>query len=181
MTAQKQFPSLKPGLLAAAGLLSLLAGSGCAFHQRNVVLDPIGPAPGVVASAASPGTLVVFSAFTPEPDMHNSPYRRRYSDYRVLSADSTQQVQTVHNDRGVQIGGPQKVSLPAGEYCVEARANGYDDVTVPVLIRAAETTTVHLEGSVWWPRSSQIFTSNPVRLPGGEIAGWRASYAGDKP
>jgi hypothetical protein len=181
MIAAKQFPSLKTGFMAAAIVLSLLAGTGCAFHQRNVVLDPIGPAAGVVTSAASPGTLVVFSAFTPEPDINNSPYRRRYSDYRVLTADGRQQVQTVHNDRGVQVGGPQKVTLPAGEYRVEARANGYGQVMVPVVIRTGEITTVHLEGSVWWPRSSPIFASNPVRLPGGEIAGWRASYAGDRP
>ncbi len=64
---------------------------------------------------------------------------------------------------------------PAGTYRVLARANGYGLAPVPVAIRPGQVTTLHLEGSVWWPVKSPIFNSNPVRLPGGEIIGWRAA------
>jgi hypothetical protein len=71
--------------------------------------------------------------------------------------------------------GPKRVQLPVGTYCVIARANGYGVVTVPVIIRADQVTTVHLEGSPSWQNLSQLSRSNSVRLPDGAIAGWRAS------
>ena len=71
--------------------------------------------------------------------------------------------------------GPKRVQLPVGTYRVVARANGYGVVTVPVIIRADQVTTVHLEGGPSWQNRSQLGQSNPVRLPDGEIAGWRAS------
>ncbi len=81
----------------------------------------------------------------------------------------------VHNDSGKLAEGPEKLELPAGKYLVLARANGYGLVRVPVVIRRGQTTTLHLEGSVWWPASTGIGTSNPVRLPHQEIVGWRAA------
>lgn len=62
-----------------------------------------------------------------------------------------------------------------GACCVVARANGYGVVTAPVSIRADQVTTVHLEGGSSWQNPSQLSQSNPVRLPDGAIAGWRAS------
>jgi hypothetical protein len=62
-----------------------------------------------------------------------------------------------------------------GAYLVAARANGYGKVIVPVVIRANQVTRVHLEGSPAWPNGRELAKSNPVLLPGGEIAGWRAS------
>ncbi|MCX6923340.1 MAG: hypothetical protein NT154_09055, partial [Verrucomicrobia bacterium] len=61
-----------------------------------------------------------------------------------------------------------------GAYRVAARANGYGEVIVPVVIRDNQVTRVHLEGSPAWPNGWELANSNPVRLPGGEIAGWRA-------
>jgi len=52
--------------------------------------------------------------------------------------------------------------------------NGYGTVTVPVTIKPNRLTTVHLEGGTWWPSRSPIFESEPVRLPDGQIVGWRA-------
>ena len=83
----------------------------------------------------------------------------------------------VDGDNGTRLAGPQKVELPVGAYCVIARANGYGVVTVPVIIQADQVTTVHLEGSPAWQNGSQLSQSNPVRLPDGEIAGWRAPSA----
>jgi len=121
---------------------------------------------------------MVFSALDPSADFNNSPYRHRYTDYHVYSPDETRLVKAVHNDTGKLVEGPARVQLPAGKYRVIARANGYGTVTVPVVIKANQTTTIHLEGSNWWPRSSLIFEANPVRLPSGQIVGWPALASG---
>ena len=84
-------------------------------------------------------------------------------------------MQTVRNANAASLEGPKRVQLPVGTYCVIARANGYGVVIVPVIIRADQVTTVHLEGGPSWQNLSQLSQSNPVRLPDGEIAGWRAS------
>jgi hypothetical protein len=118
--------------------------------------------------------LVVYSAFDPTPDLNRSPYRRRFTDYQIFSADGQQLIQLVNNNRETLVNTPPAVELATGSYRVVARANGYGPVTVPVVVKPGQVTTVHLEGSVWWPRSSPIFESNPVRLPKGEIVGWRA-------
>jgi hypothetical protein len=158
-----------------AAAIVLFAIAGCTSPQGPLVVDPIGPPPQSTLASAGKGALVVFSAFDPAPDLNRSPYRRRFTDYRIFSADGEHLIQTVQNDRETLLNTPPAVELAAGSYRVVARANGYGSVTVPVVIKPAQLTTVHLEGSVWWPRSSPIFASNPVRLPKGEIAGWRAN------
>jgi hypothetical protein len=152
--------------------LLIVCGPGCSSTPRHLVLAPIGPPPGLSLETSSPGSLQVFSALDPSPDFNASPYRYRHTDYQVYSADGTNLVHTVCNDTGKAAGGPARVELPTGRYQVVARANGYGPVTVPVVIRAGQVTTLHLEGSHWWPRSSPIFEANPVRLPGGQIVGW---------
>jgi hypothetical protein len=156
-------------LLVAASLLA-----GCVSQPHGLVLDPIGPPNPQLAGAGSRGTLVVFSAFDPHGDFNDLPYLRHYTDYRIVSADGTLQ-QSIHNSNGPSLDGPKSVELPVGIYRVEAHANGYGLVTVPVVIQANQTTTVHLEGSASWPNNRALLGSNPVRLPDGEIAGWRAS------
>jgi hypothetical protein len=165
-----------PGSSPAAflPLLALAALVGCASPKQALVLDPIGPEPRSASGSAAQGSLVVFSAFDTTADWNRSPYRRRFTDYQILSADGNHVVQLVQNNRETLLNNPPAVGLPAGSYRVVARANGYGTITAPVVIKPGQTTTVHLEGSVWWPRSSPIFASNPVRLPKGEIAGWRA-------
>jgi hypothetical protein len=49
-----------------------------------------------------------------------------------------------------------------------AQANGYGTVPVPVVIRADQVTTVHLEGGASWPNNAALVGSNPVRLPDGK-------------
>jgi hypothetical protein len=83
-------------------------------------------------------------------------------------------LRTVHNDNGELVEGPAEVSLAGGRYRVVALANGYGLVIVPVVIVRSQVTTVHLEGSPSWPDKQALLHSNPVRLPDGEIAGWRA-------
>jgi hypothetical protein len=150
---------------------------GCASPHGELALEPVGPPPYAVAGSGTQGSLVVFSALEPTANFNSSPYRRRHTDYRVFSADGKQLIQAVRNDTGKLLEGPERVGLPAGTYQVIARANGYGDVAVPVVIKPNQVTTVHLEGSTWWPRGSGILEANPVRLPSGEIVGWRADLS----
>ena len=110
----------------------------------------------------------------PAPSFNSITYRKQYTDYSVFPADGKDLVQAVHNDTGKLLEGPRTVELPAGNYRVIARANGYGTVTVPVRVKPNQLTTVHLEGGTWWPSKSPIFESEPVRLPNGQIVGWRA-------
>lgn len=160
-------------LLAATFLAGAALASGCAFHQHAVVLDTVGP-PSLQSATADPkGALAVYTAYDPNADFNDLPYLRQYTDYRILSEDG-KVLQAVRNNNGSVVEDPQKVELPVGKYRVIARANGYGTVTVPVVILAGRLTTVHLEGSASWPDNAALLKSNPVRLPHGEIAGWRA-------
>ena len=163
-------------LIAARLLVVAALLAGCVSRPHGLVLDPIGPPNPQSAGLGSNGTLVVFSAADPHADFNDLPYLRHYTDYKITCQDG-KLVQAVHNDNGSLLGGPKSVQLPVGAYRVVARANGYGVVTVPVIIRADQVTTVHLEGSPSWQDRSQINQSDPVRLPDGAIAGWRAPSA----
>jgi hypothetical protein len=166
-TRMKAFP-------VHSGLLVAVLICGCASFHRALVLGPVGPSPQPSSGSGQEGFLQVFSAFDPTPGFSGSPYHYYYTDYRVLSNDGSQLIKQVHNNSGKLLEGPKRVELPAGAYRVLARANGYGVVTVAVVIRPGQVTAVHLEGGTWWPASSPIFQSNPVRLPHGQIVGWRA-------
>jgi len=163
-------------MLAAAGLTA-----GCfSTPQRGLVLDPIGPPPVHASGPGLQGSLVVFSAFDPAPDPTGDPYRHPYSNYRIYSKDG-KIVQRVHNDNHALFDAPKEVPLPVDSYRVVAHANGYGIVTVPVVIRPGQRTTVHLEGSPAWADKAAFADSNPVCLPHGEIAGWRADTGSTSP
>jgi hypothetical protein len=161
-------------LIPAVLLIAAALVAGCVSPPNGLVLDPIGPTDSQSVGAGTNGTLVVFSAFDAHADFNDLPYLRHYTDYKITCRDG-RLVQTVHNANGTLLEGPKRVQLPVGAYCVIARANGYGVVTVPVIIQANQVTPVHLEGSPAWQNGSQLSQSNPVRLPDGEIAGWRAS------
>jgi hypothetical protein len=147
---------------------------GCASPGPSLVLDPVGPPPFASSGAGSTGTLMVYSAFEQGADFNSPYYRQQYTDYKILSTDG-KLLQAVHNDTGTILEAPKRIQLPVGTYRILAQANGYRRVMVPVVIRPQQLTTVHLEGSPAWPDRRELAKSNPVRLPDGEIAGWRAS------
>ncbi len=147
---------------------------GCASHRPGLVLDPVGPPPFTSSGAGSTGVLLVYSAYEQGAEF-NSPYdRRQHTDYKILSVEG-KLLQAVHNDSSTLMEAPKRVPLPVGSYRIVARANSYGELIVPVVILAQQVTTVHLEGSPVWPDGRELAQSNPVRLPHGEIAGWRAS------
>jgi hypothetical protein len=158
--------------LALLALCAAAALTGCVQGRRPLVLDTVGPAMANHSVVETNGSLVVFSAFDPTPHFSSLSYRIYYTDYRVLSEDGTL-LQSVQNDTGTALEGPKTVSLPPGKYCIVARANGYGRVTVPVLIEARRTTTVHLEGSAASETGASAVHEELVRLPDGRIVGWR--------
>ena len=150
--------------------------SGCATGKNGLVLNTVGPPLSQPTAASSTkGTLVVYSAFRRNADFNNSdPYRREYSDYKIFSPDG-KLLQRVHNNSGTILQDPVSVELPPGKYHVIARANGYGYVTVPVIVAARQNTILHLEGGGSWPDESAFDQTNAVRLPDGQIIGWKAA------
>ena len=150
--------------------------SGCASEPNTVALDAVGPAQVLKPGFASidQGTLVVYSAADPSPDFSaRDPYRPIYSNYEIYSMDG-RLLKKIHNNDDTMLQRPVGVGLPAGKYSVQARANGYGLVSVPVMIQAGRNTVVHLEGGSNFGNHPANDT-NMVRLPDGRIVGWRAS------
>ena len=147
---------------------------GCSSIRSGLVLDPVGPPPLASPGAGPTGTLMVYSAYEQGAEFNSPYYRRQHSDYQIFSADG-KLLQAVHNDSGTLLITPKRIELPVGTYRIVAQANSYGRVTVPVVIGAQQVTPVHLEGNPHWPNRPELAKSNPVRLPDGEIAGWRAT------
>jgi hypothetical protein len=161
-------------------ILALMATAilyaGCASEQNPVALDAVGPAQlsKPDPATADQGTLVVYSAANPQPDFGaRDPYRQVFSNYEIYSTDG-RLLKKIHNNDDTMLQRPVGVGLPAGKYTVQARANGYGLVSVPVMIQAGQNTVVHLEGGSNYGNHTASDT-NMVRLPDGQIVGWRAS------
>ena len=168
---------MKNNLIFAVGGMALLL-TGCATSHNGTVLDSVGPDPASnVNPAASNGTLLVYSAYEVNADFNSrDAHRPEYSDYRILTGDGRVQ-QVVHNNTETILQRPNQVALPAGNYRVVAKANGYGVLTIPITIKAGETTFVHLQGGVAWPDHPAFDQSNAVRLPDGEVVGWKSAVA----
>jgi hypothetical protein len=148
---------------------------GCAASDHSLPIACVGPAPDTAADrVAAKGMLMVYSAYTVTADFDRRDiHRPEYSDYRLLAADGTA-LQRVANTSGTILQRPKLVALPPGQYRVVACASGYGWVTVPVRIQAGQTTIVHLQGGVAWPGQPEFTSANAVRLPNGEIVGWKS-------
>jgi len=155
-------------------LLACLLGaaSGCAIGRQTILTTPVGPAPSALASTSQKGQLAVFSALdrgTPGDPEYATPH---HSGYSLLSADGTR-LRYVYNRVSTFNEAPELVTLSPGIYKVTAAASAFGKVTVPVLIEAGKTTSVHLDGSELsgWSRG---VGSEFVSLPDGLVIGWRA-------
>ena len=116
---------------------------------------------------------MVYSAYDVDANWNaRDPRRPVYSDYKIFSEDGML-LRSVHNDSGTILQNPALAALSAGKYRVVANANGYGHVTIPVFIKAGQTTVLHLEGGDSWPNQAEFNQTNAVRLPDGQIVGWR--------
>jgi hypothetical protein len=150
--------------------LAALLLAGCSLNKSMLVLDPVGPPPAAVGQTNLPGTLIVYSAFSP----HGSPGIDRpvYTSYQLLQEG--QPPRRMKNDPMNALGGPLPATLQPGTYTVVAKANGFGKVKVPVTIRGGQTTVVHLEQGGSWPNREEIIKTGASCLPDGRVVGWRA-------
>jgi hypothetical protein len=156
-------------------LMTGLILSGCATDKTNLTLETVGPAPTATPRAnQATGTLIVYSAIKRNADFDTSnPYRPEHSDYQILNADHSP-LRRIHNVSTTVSEDVVPVELSPGKYVIEARANGYGYLDVPVMIVAGEDTVLHLEGAGFWPNESGFNATNSVRLPDGQIVGWKS-------
>jgi hypothetical protein len=150
-------------------------GSGCAAPQPWVGQERIGPIGAPTATAASSGSLIVYSAWDRFDTLDAE--HQRHTPYQVLSEQGAL-VARVRNQAGSFGQDPSAVSLSPGRYWVEARATNAGQVRVPILIREGLNTVVYLDG-VAGPTLSPapLAQVDWVRQPNGRIVGWKASSA----
>jgi hypothetical protein len=151
-------------------LVSTLLLAGCASTPPLVLSEPVGPTPRAVAAQERRGTLVVHSDW--DPFATGDPNRRYREDY-VLYWPGEAKIRRVRNHIGSLDEGPVRLELPTGTYRVKTRAARYGTVIVSVVIEADQTTAIHLDGTA--PKHAASLAAAHVRLPDGQIVGWKAS------
>ena len=167
---------------------ALIWVAGCASPTQVTVLEPSDPAPGNYGQSKGEGFLRVSSArqsasvdvnmeewrWNNDFGKNDFLYESAHTDYSLYSGHG-QFLERLRNARSPSDNSPALISLPAGSYEIEAEVEdngGAVAARVPVVIQPGQTTTVHLAGG-WKPR--RHYTDNQVvRLPDGQIAGWRA-------
>lgn len=157
------------GALAAG--MALFSGCVTTSHFTS---ETVGPVPSAARGTDSTnGTLLVYSAYKRNADFNSSdPNRPEHSDYKILTEDG-HLLRKVHNITSTAFQDAVAVELTPGKYQVVARANGYGYLTIPVVIEAQRSTVIHLEGGGFWPDESAFNETNAVRLPDGQIIGWK--------
>jgi hypothetical protein len=151
------------------GVLPLVAS--CAASKDLVVIGPVGPEPVKVDTSAPAGYLKVYTATEDHNDgvLHYSPH----TSYIVYAEDGKTVVKKVTNAISIHDEDPSLVQLPAGKYVVLAEAEYPGMVKIAVIIRPGQFTKVDLQ-SHWKQRAPFGNTADWVRLPNGQIVGWRA-------
>lgn len=174
-------------LIVASSTMMCLVG--CASPAHLTVSEPVGPAPtaGVIRSGGS--QLQVYSArekapidLNKETFLYNNDFGRNdflyeaaHTDYTIYT-DNGKVVEHVKNARNYEDPQPAVVSLPPGNYRIEARARDYGWVTIPVVIEEHKLTVVNLQRSPN-PAVESIDRADAVLLGGNRIVGWRANLA----
>jgi hypothetical protein len=157
---------------SSLGIILAAALAGCATHSNLVVNQPVGPdlAPSRVNLNQGNGQLVVYSALeVVNPVSSDFP---THAGYEIFDANGGL-LRWVDNRSGPFYQSPAPVSLPPGEYKVKAPATNRGFVTVPVIIRKNETTTVDLDGT-HFRQHKPTGAGQWVRLPTGEVIGMRS-------
>lgn len=133
-------------LAKTAGLLLLLA---CFFLQgqamAGVTLSPVGPGDPGQNDKASVGYLTVFSS-TEEAQWGEGSYYYVHTGYRIYDS-AGKAVKWVANHDGSTDETPEKVELAPGQYTIWAQSDKDGFLKVPVVIKVARTTAVHLENA----------------------------------
>ena len=154
-------------LICGAALLM----AGC--HSTLVLQTPVGPEPFERQTTGPTGRLLVFSAKEARGD-GDDPIYYQHSDYSIYGSQG-KRIKRVGNTKGHFDETPRLVDLPPGTYVVKARAECYDRVEVPVVIKSGRTTVVHLDKE--WKPAFTAQNTELVNLPQGYVIGWSAQPA----
>jgi hypothetical protein len=135
------------------------------------VNEPVGPdlAKPRINLSQGQGQLVVYSALeVVNPDSSDFP---THASYNIYDADGNF-VKHVDNRSGTFYEAPAAISLPTGKYKVKAPATNHGLVSVAVIIKEGETTTLDLDAS-HFRQHKPTGAGQWVRLPSGEVIGMR--------
>jgi hypothetical protein len=152
-------------------VLLAAAFAGCASRPSVAVNDPVGPdlAPARIQVNNGQGQLVVYTALeVVNPATSDYP---THAGYEIEDADG-KLIRRVDNRSGSFYQAPASVPLSPGEYKVKALATNHGIVTVPVIVKENEVTTLDLEGS-HFRQHKPTGAGQWVRLPSGEVIGMR--------
>lgn len=153
----------------------VLALTGCVSERDHLVLAQVGPVRASVPDKSSEGFLKVYSAYDAGAHFYSRNYDgREFSDYSIFDATG-QLIRKVQNSTDSILEAPATISLPPGQYKVIARANGYGNVTVPVVIKRDQQTVLHLEGGGTASEFAGTAPNETVCLPDGRIVGYRSN------
>jgi hypothetical protein len=160
--------------MKSIALASLIGLANCASAAPGVTLAAVGPKPaGVHASGPMEGYLKVYSATREfnDGDLMYYPHSR----YSIYLTNGTR-YKWVDNHETDSDESPERVALPTGTYYVLAQSDQDGLVKVAVVIKGGQTTVVNLENGRTSDSDTQgVQTSRAVKLPSGQIIGWRAS------
>jgi hypothetical protein len=157
--------------LFTVGVFALTLISFPAAAHAGPVLPAVGPTPPGQYDKVTCGYLEVYSR-TQEKEWGQGSYYYPHTPYWLYNS-SGKKIRTVGNNSDGIDESPEKVELPPGIYTVKAWSDNDGLVTVPVVIKLARTTSVHLEDS----RGSNEAASNSdkaVKSPSGQFVGWKA-------
>jgi hypothetical protein len=153
-------------------IVALAAFAGCASPSDGLVKDPVGPdlAPSRKIRNAGQGQLVVYSALeVVDPVSSDFPTHAAYAIY----LPDGKLLERVDNRSGSFYQSPAPISLPPGKYTVQAPVTNRGLVSVPVVIKENETTTLDLNGG-YFRQHKPTGAGQWVRLPSGEVIGMKA-------
>jgi hypothetical protein len=141
--------------------------------SQPVRLATVGPAP---FSSESPlireGRLQAFTE--PSETVEDDVYYFPHSAYQIYTPDG-KRFRYVWNHHTHQDEAPSVVTLPVGEYLIEANAEFCGRVVVPVVIKPNRTTRVVLQPG--WKPNHKASLSQLVQSPSGYFVGWRADVS----
>jgi hypothetical protein len=154
------------------GILPLMAS--CTASRDSVVVGPVGPEPLTVDALAPNGYLKVYTGTEDhhDGDVHYFPH----TSYTVYAEDGRTVVRKVANAISIHDEDPSLVQLPAGKYVVLGEVGNGGMVKVAVVVQPGQLTRVDL-ASDWKQRAPAGNAADWVRLPNGQVVGWRASAA----
>jgi hypothetical protein len=167
-TNMKHMKTLKSSLC----MILATAFAGCATHTSVIVDQPVGPdlaRPRIDLNKGA-GRLLVYSALESLDAVESD--HPTHSSYIIYDKNGNM-VRRVDNRSGSFYQTPTMVSLPAGEYKVEARATNSGLVAVPVIVKENKTTIVDLDGTTL-PQRKPTGAGQWVRLPNGQVIGMRS-------